>query len=59
MKFAKPKVQRCYVEVRDANGERPNRYATIYDATPDQVIERLKGEGGEPAKRVKRERLTA
>ena len=49
MKFEKPKVVRCYVTVHDANGEKPSRYATVYDATPDEVIERLKkGESGRP-----------
>lgn len=51
MKFEKPKLRRCYVEVRDAEDKKPRRFATIYDATPDQIIERLKGEGGRPGER--------
>lgn len=41
MKFERPKHRRVYVEARDAETKR-RVCTTVYDATPEQVIDRLK-----------------
>lgn len=42
MQAEKPKITRTYITAVDANGESPSKSITIYHATPEQVVERLR-----------------
>lgn len=47
MKSERPRFRRVYVEARDAETKR-RVCTTMYDCTPEQVIDRLKEAGSEP-----------
>ena len=52
MKTTKPKIQRSYVQVRDPDS-REMRHVTVYECTPQQVIEKIVGRAApKPSRRA-------
>ncbi len=46
----KPQIKRVYVNAIDPDGKERGKSVTVYGATPEQVIEKLKADS-EPSKR--------
>lgn len=58
MTVEKPEITRTYLQAVDAKTGR-SRSITVYNATPEQVIEKCQKALREPAKARKRETVTA